>query len=274
MATYVIGDIQGCASAFFELLDKCRFKAGEDRLWIAGDLVNRGPDNLSVLRYLSAMPSDQLVVVLGNHDLHLLAVANGGKKRAKKDTISDVLEAPDGEQLLNWLRHQKLAFAEQNFVISHAGIPHIWSVDKALQLAGEVERTLQGPAHKDFLSQMYGNRPDRWQEDLQGMDRLRAITNYFTRMRFIAPDGRLDFDAKEGLHSAPPGMQPWFNHPHNDDYTYIFGHWAALQGQTPHNKYIATDTGCVWGGCLTALRLEDEESFSVSCDASSKGPKV
>lgn len=265
MATYVIGDIQGCFDAFRILLDKISFAPEQDRLWLAGDLVNRGPDNLSTLRFIKNL-GDRALTVLGNHDLHLLGVEAGARKPNKKDTLDDIFAAPDRDELLEWLRHQPLIHREGPYVLSHAGIPHIWSSEEAANYASEVSQRLQEPDYRLFLREMYGNEPARWSGDLSGNERLRVIVNYFTRMRFIAPDGTLNFDEKKGSNEAPEGMKPWFDYPRHDADRYsvfLFGHWAALEGKTGKPKFIALDTGCVWGGELTALRLDDGQKFQV-----------
>lgn len=269
MSTYVIGDIQGCYRPFRALLNEINFKAGRDILWLAGDLVNRGPDNLSVLRFCSDM-SDHLRIVLGNHDLHLLATDSGARKPTRKDTMDDILQAPDKDQLLNWLRHQKLVYQHEHFCLSHAGVPHIWSTDQAQTLAGEVEAALSGPEYMTYLLSMYGNEPNRWDDSLDGWERLRVITNYLTRMRFIDPFGALDFAAKEKPENPPFGMEPWFNYPRRQEdegKVFLFGHWAGLEGYSGKERFEALDSGCVWGGYLTAYRLEDGRRFRVSHNA-------
>lgn len=265
MATYVIGDIQGCYLAFRALLDKIGFSATTDHLWLAGDLVNRGPDNLSVLRFCRSL-GERIRVVLGNHDLHLLAADAGVRKVGRKDTIQDVLNAPDKCELLDWLRHQDLLIFEGNLCMSHAGVPHIWSCERAQQLASEVEQALRGPQSDLFFQNMYGNKPSCWEEALEGWTRLRVITNYLTRMRFISAKGTLDFDAKEEAYPPPKGKLPWFDYPRPEqdtDLHFLFGHWAALEGETSSPQYHALDTGCIWGGRLTALRLDDMQRYSV-----------
>lgn len=267
MSTYVLGDIQGCAEPFFELLKKAKFKPKKDTLWLAGDIVNRGPDNLSVIRYLKKL-GDAAVVVLGNHDLHLLATASGVRVASKKDTIQDILEAPDRKQLLKWLRNRPLLHKEKNFVMTHAGIPHIWSVKEAASYAREVEAVLQSKERDDFYIAMYGDEPERWDPSLTGMERLRVITNYLTRMRFCKVDGTLDLNLKNGIDTTPADFLPWFQIPRTSSKkkTLLFGHWAALCGETNVDHAIALDTGCVWGGELTMLRLDDGKRLCVSCD--------
>lgn len=265
MATYVVGDIQGCFDALRRLLDNAGFDLAHDHLWSVGDLVNRGPDNLSTLRFFRDL-GERGQVVLGNHDLHLLAVEAGARKSGRKDTLQDVLQAPDAEELLNWLRHQPLLHRSGPYVLSHAGVPHIWNTAEADSYTSEVTAQLRQPDYRDFLQHMYGDQPDRWSAQLAGWDRLRVIVNYFTRMRFIGMAGNLDFAAKESAEEAPAGMRPWFDYPRQDTdrYTvFLFGHWAALNGKTGKPRFIALDTGCIWGGHLTMLRLDDGVKFQV-----------
>ncbi|MDY7115479.1 symmetrical bis(5'-nucleosyl)-tetraphosphatase [Halomonas sp. SSL-5] len=268
MTTYAIGDLQGCHAEFVALLDTLSFDPRRDRLWLAGDLVNRGPASLACLREVEALGSAARTV-LGNHDLHLLAVARGGAALKRKDTLDDILAAPDRERLLDWLQSRPLLVREtlggQDTLMTHAGLLPRWSPDRATTLAAEVEQVLGGAAAGSFLERMYGNAPDQWRDDLDGIDRLRAIVNVFTRMRFIDAEGRLDFAAKEGLDSAPAGFAPWFRYPRGDATRLVFGHWAALQGETPGSRVnaCALDTGCVWGGSLTALDLVGGERISV-----------
>ncbi|MFW6344968.1 MAG: symmetrical bis(5'-nucleosyl)-tetraphosphatase [Halomonas sp.] len=267
MTTYAIGDLQGCHAEFVELLETLDFNPGRDRLWLAGDLVNRGPASLACLREVMALGA-AATTVLGNHDLHLLAVARGGARLNRKDTLDDILAAPDREVLLDWLQSRPLLVQErrdQQVVMTHAGLLPQWSVTQAAGLAGELEALLGGEGAGAFLERMYGNVPACWRDDLDGLDRLRAIVNVFTRMRFIDAAGCLDFAAKEGLDSAPAGFAPWFQYPRGDDPWLLFGHWAALQGETPQRRVRAEalDTGCVWGHRLTALNLESGQRVSV-----------
>jgi bis(5'-nucleosyl)-tetraphosphatase (symmetrical) len=268
MATYAVGDIQGCLAPLKRLLDKVEFEPGRDCLWVAGDLINRGPDSLTTLRFIRQLGASTRIV-LGNHDLHLLGVAFGERKLGRKDTIDPILKAPDRDELLHWLRHQPLLHhdADLGYVMTHAGIPPIWTLDEAKARAKEVEQALQGEHHAEFFSHMYGSTPEIWRNDLAGWNRLRIIVNYLTRMRFCSPDGRLDLKAKQGIDSAPPGLAPWFSHPNHRcrDQKILFGHWAALEGKTGTPNAIALDTGCVWGNALTMMRLEDGEMFSTSC---------
>ncbi|MFC3284703.1 symmetrical bis(5'-nucleosyl)-tetraphosphatase [Litchfieldella rifensis] len=260
MTTYVIGDLQGCHTEFLVLLDRLAFDPARDRLWLVGDLVNRGPDSLACLRQVMAL-GDVAQVVLGNHDLHLLAVARGGAELKRKDTLTAILEAPDREALLDWLQSRPLLVTEDDWVMTHAGLLPQWSLPQAVALAKEVGQRLAGESSGAFFEQMYGNEPACWRDDLDGIARLRFIVNAFTRMRFIDARGRLDFSAKEGLESAPPGFAPWFTYPRCDDPRILFGHWAALGGRTPASRVRAEalDTGCVWGGSLSALNLATGE---------------
>lgn len=269
MATYAIGDVQGCFEPLQRLLASIQFQPEHDCLWFAGDLVNRGPQSLEVLRFIKNLPHKK--VVLGNHDLHLLAVHYGGHSLKKHDTVQDILAAPDCDELLTWLRQQPLVVTsdDQQWCMSHAGVPPCWTVQQALARSQEVERCLKGEQATAFLSLMYGNYPDRFAESLTGMDRLRVIVNYLTRMRFVGVDNELDLLSKEGVGTAPVGFTPWFSLPRNSTPTkLLFGHWAALEGVTDQPDIIALDTGCVWGGKLSALRLDDESLFHVDASPS------
>lgn len=270
MATYVIGDIQGCARPFKALLEKVRFEPGADRLWLAGDLVNRGPDNLEVLRTVKDL-GEHALTVLGNHDLHLLGIAYGVRELGRKDTCQDVLNAPDADDLLQWLRKRPLLHLEDDTVLTHAGIPHIWTVAQAASYAQEVEAVLRGDGIKEFLTRLFRKKPLKWSDDLIGIRRWRTIINYLTRMRFVGADGTLDYDAKGGPEDPPANMRPWYEYdrlPQDAGYRFLFGHWAALEGSTGSANRIALDTGCVWGGCLTMFRLEDAQRFRVDCSNS------
>lgn len=268
MATYAIGDIQGCLPQLVELLEQINYQAENDRLWFAGDLINRGPASLETLRFIKSL-GDSAKVVLGNHDLHLLAVAHGHGDLKRKDTLAEILMASDRDELMNWLRNQPLCHydSQLNTVMTHAGIPPCWDLDKTLSLATEVEEKLKSDTVDDFFAAMYGNTPRKWSDDLTGMDRLRAITNYLTRMRFCDENSKLDLKSKEGINTAAKGYAPWFHYPAQlpENCHIVFGHWAAIEGITHQDKIHALDTGCVWGGSLTALRLEDRQRFSTSC---------
>ena len=271
MTTYAVGDLQGCLQPLQCLLQEVAFDPAKDRLWLVGDLVNRGPQSLETLRFLYAM-RDSLICVLGNHDLHLLAVAQNIERLKKADTLQEILDAPDRDDLLDWLRRQKLLHydAERDCVLVHAGIPPQWTLAKALKRAAEVEAALQDDLRLPlFLDGMYGNQPTLWDKDLQGVTRLRVITNYFTRMRFCTSEGALDLKSKEGLDSAPPGFAPWFSFPSRKtrQHKIIFGHWAALEGQCSEPNLFALDTGCVWGGSMTLLNLDSGAKHQCRCAA-------
>ena len=255
MSTYVIGDIQGCYKALRKLLKKLNFSASRDQLWCVGDLVNRGPDSLDTLRFLQDI-DDSVRIVLGNHDLHFLAIYEGCAPARTKDTLSELLKAKDCDQLSDWLRKKPLAHFDcldtengtENFLLVHAGIAPGWSVQKTLNLAAEVELSLIGKKYKIFLKNMYGDHPIRWHDELQGYERLRTITNYLTRVRFCDDIGSLRLDVKEGLCAAPKGFRPWYEFETvSEDTTLLFGHWAALEGRTGKPKVHALDTGYVLG---------------------------
>ncbi len=264
MAVYAIGDLQGCHKPFKKLLKKIGFERGVDELWLAGDLVNRGPDSLKCLRRAKKLKAK---IVLGNHDLHLLACYYSKHSLKKKDTLESIFEAEDCHELMEWLRRQPLILVdrERSIAMSHAGIPHIWTIENAIEYAHEVQEAIASDDRKvvkKYFKKMYGNTPELWSEDLKGHDRLRVITNYFTRMRFVKADGTLDLNNKEGLETAPSGFSPWFRQPMPHDWTVVFGHWAALEGVTGDPRFQAIDTGCVWGGKLTALNLDTMERTS------------
>lgn len=276
MATYVIGDLQGCYEALQLLLQKVSFEPTQDTLMFSGDLVNRGPQSLEVLRFVKTLP--HMKIVLGNHDLHLLAIHFGRIPSKKKDTLRSILEAPDREELLQWLRRQSLCYVNQdeNYALVHAGIANMWTLQKAEQLSREVEMLIQSEEFVSFAPQMYGNTPALWQEDLQGVARYRCIINYFTRMRYCYKDGRLDFDYKGPIAKKPENLIPWFQLPErkSQNSKIFFGHWAAIGGVTNQQNLIALDTGCVWGNRLTAIRLEDMKRFHVDCGFLCNSKKV
>ncbi len=265
MATYVIGDIQGCFNELDQLLKKICFDSAFDQLWFVGDLVNRGPDSLQVLRFVKSL-GNRAITVLGNHDLHLLAVATGVAKLHPNDTLDDVLKAPDRNDLLAWLRHQRLLYVQDGYMLVHAGLLPHWTVNQAQTLAHEVELALRRDNFADFFKHMYGNSPRDWSDDLGGYKRLRVITNALTRMRICTPQGEMDFKFKGEVEKIPEGYMPWFDLPKrkSKDATVIFGHWSALGLKVTPN-IIALDTGCLWGGALTAIRLEDRKVFQVAC---------
>lgn len=274
MATYAIGDVQGCYHAFQSLLERVAFNPDQDRLWLVGDLINRGSGSLEVLRWCY-QHQHNIQTVLGNHDLHAIAVAHGIRKPHRSDTLQTILNASDRDNLLTWLRHQPLMVANDDYVMVHAGLLPQWSVIEALSYAKEVEAVLQGEVYIDFLAHMYGNVPDRWHDDLEGYDRLRVITNVMTRMRVCKPVGALDFDFKGELADVPDGLVPWFDMPRRapSNQAIIFGHWSALGLQQRENLY-ALDTGCLWGGKLTAMCLETKAIHQASANKKDKPLKV
>ena len=267
MATYAIGDIQGSYHAFMALLSRLEFNPKQDKLWLVGDLINRGSGSLEVLRWCY-QHQDSIKTVLGNHDLHALAVAYGIKPAHKGDTLQAIIDAPDQLELLTWLRYQPLLLAENNYVMVHAGLLPQWTLAQALALASEVEAALQGENHLDFFANMYGSLPNSWREDLTGMDRLRIITNAMTRMRICTASGEMEFAFKGELPDIPAGYMPWFDVParQSSDATIICGHWSAL-GLKKRANIIALDTGCLWGGQLTAFCLETKQVTQIDCDA-------
>ncbi len=266
MATYAIGDIQGCYAEFEQLLQQFKFDPKQDRLWLVGDLVNRGTDSLQVLRRVKSL-GDAAITVLGNHDLHLLAVAAGVAELHHSDTLDEVLTAPDRDELLTWLRQQRMIHIQDGHILVHAGLLPAWTVQQAQQLAYEVERVLRGSDYVTFLGKMYGNTPHQWDDTLSGYSRLRVITNALTRMRICTTQGEMQFSFKGELTDVPAGYLPWFDVPHraSADATVVFGHWSAL-GLIVKPNVIALDTGCLWGGNLTAIRLEDRKLFQVKCN--------
>ena len=266
--TYLVGDIQGCFESLEALLAKVGF-SDADRLWCVGDLVNRGPDSLSVLRFARGLGA-RFACALGNHDLHFLAMVYGGHPHRASDTMEALLDAPDRGELADWLRHQPLLIESPpsrtggGWAVVHAGIPHIWTIGEARANAREVEAVVRGPGHAEFFRRMYGNEPALWRDDLEGMDRHRATVNYLTRMRLVDAEGRLEFGHKGALRDLPPGYAPWFSYPTQVEATLYFGHWAALDGATGRSRMVGLDTGCVWGRSMTAVRLEDGRTFSVA----------
>ena len=273
MATYAVGDIQGCFDSFRRLLDLCRFDPAADRLWLVGDLVNRGPRSLATLRFVREL-GDAAITVLGNHDLYLLMVAEGGAKfRARDDTLQDILEAPDCAELLDWLRRQRLCHTEGDYCLVHAGLLPQWTAARARELAMEVETVLQGSGFRDFILNLWGSEPASWSDELSGWPRLRVIVNAMTRMRFCTPDGVMEFKTKGELVKAPAGHLPWFDVPGrlSASAVLVTGHWSAL-GLRLSPNLLALDSGCLWGGHLTALRLEDRQVFQVDCSAGEAQP--
>jgi len=269
MATYAIGDIQGCYDDLLRLLEKIKFDSVTDTLWFCGDIINRGPKSLETIRYIKEL-GNNAVTILGNHDLHFLAVAYVTDKPSRHDTFSDILKAPDREELVNWLRSQKLFHydTELNISMVHAGIPPDWTVQDSIGYSAEMESVLQQNNPFDFFKHMYGNQPHEWNDTLTGWDRYRYITNVFTRMRFCDLAGRPDFKYKNDIGTQPEHLTPWFMHDNrltkNDEI--IFGHWSTLTNIKTENIY-ALDTGCLWGGQLTALKIEadDRQLIQVEC---------
>lgn len=271
MALYLMGDVQGCDGALGRLLDLIDFSPSRDRLVVLGDLVNRGPASLAALRRLMAL-DNAAECLLGNHDLHLLAVSLGVRKAHRSDTVADILQAEDRPALLDWLRQRPLALREQGVLMVHAGVLPQWSADQALALAGEVQAVLKSPEWGAFMHEMYGNQPDQWSDNLEGSDRLRLVINAFTRLRYCSPEGRMEFETKTGgLGHAPAGYMPWFDVPGRRTASDVvaFGHWSTL-GWLSRPDIISLDTGCVWGGALSAVRLgpdaQARELIQVRCE--------
>lgn len=265
---HLIGDVQGCALALQRLLAEIGFSPSRDRLVMLGDLVNRGPNSLGVLQLLAGFEG-AATCVLGNHDLHLLAVAHGARTLHKGDTFQDVLASPCCEAWLQWLRQQPLAHVEGGWLCVHAGVVPQWSCEQTLALAAEVHAVLRGPDLPAFLRVMYGNEPRRWHDELAGDDRLRFVVNTLTRIRFCSADGTLDFKTKEGANAAPEGMLPWFEvvGRRSANQPVAIGHWSTL-GLVNRPDLLAIDTGCVWGGALTAVRVDGgrRDVVQVPCD--------
>lgn len=266
MATYIVGDIQGCYDELIALLALAEFDQQKDELWVTGDLVARGPKSLQVLRYLKQIEAK---IVLGNHDLHLLATALGVHSIKEKDQTQAIFDAEDSQQLLNWLRLQPLLLEhpEHKFIMVHAGILPSWNIQQAKSLAKEVETILHGDNYKKLLKHMYGNHPTQWSESLTGIERSRYVINVFTRMRYCTLNGELEFKNKLApAQSHNPLLKPWFEiSPCEHDQPILFGHWAALLGQVDKKGLFALDTGCVWGNQLTMLRWQDKKRFALSC---------
>lgn len=272
---YLIGDLQGCCDAFDRLLARIDFSPSRDHLWLMGDLVNRGPQSLATLRRLHAL-GDAATCLLGNHDLHLLAVAHGVRPPHRNDTLDAILQAPDRPALLDWLRHQRMAVHEAGWLMVHAGVVPQWTREDTLALASEVEAVLRGPDLSAFLHEMYGNEPARWHEELTGTARLRFTVNTLTRLRFCTADGTMDFKTKDGAGAAPDGFYPWFDVPgrRTADTPIAFGHWSTL-GLLDRPTLLGLDTGCIWGGELTAARVDGatREIIQVNCEQAQKpGP--
>ncbi len=267
MSLVAVGDIQGCAASLDELL---AIIPADEPLVFVGDLVNRGPDSLGALRRVRALGS-RAVAVLGNHDLHLLAVAAGIRPLHEDDTMDDILAAPDSQELIDWMRMRPLAHVQEGALFIHAGLLPQWSLEQTLIHAHEVEEQLRAPNYREFLATMYGNRPVQWSEDLLGPDRLRCILNAFTRVRFLSLEGAMDLKLKGSIASAPPGWVPWFDHPQRATRgtPVVFGHWSTL-GLMVREDAIGIDTGCVWGGKLTAIAWPSRAVYQVPCPQSRK----
>lgn len=267
MSTYAIGDVQGCFDELQDLLKKINFNSAQDRLWFSGDLINRGPQSLEVLRFIYQLGAPHQIV-LGNHDLHLLASWVHGKSISSKDTLQPILEAHDGEALCQWLRHRPILVedTELGFMMVHAGVLPQWDITQIRKFAHEIEYTLRGDTYKDLLTNMYSNQDNHWDNNLSGLSRLRTLVNVFTRIRFCDDNGAMALTEKGELGTQSKNLQPWFASPTRKtrDQKIVFGHWAALEGKIlgEHNVF-SLDTGCVWGRSLRAMRLEDLQIFEV-----------
>ena len=268
MTRYAVGDLQGCLQPLECLLERVAFNPQQDQLWLVGDLVNRGPQSLQTLRFVKQL-GHCTRIVLGNHDLHFLAIAYGVASQSRSDTLTPILQAPDCNELVQWLRQQPLLYTDPSgdYTMTHAGIPPIWNLQQAKKYATEVETVLQSDQIEIFLRIMYGNTPDCWNEKISGWDRIRLITNYFTRMRFCTANGKLDLTHKEAT-IEDSDYSPWFSHPQQLTKTdkLVFGHWASLQGKVDAPNIYALDTGCVWGGSLTMMNLDNKDYYSCQCD--------
>lgn len=280
MSIYAIGDIQGCQNDLERLLDRVNFDPSEDTLWIAGDIVNRGPESLRALRFVRKL-GERVITVLGNHDMHLLAAAHDEEHPLRPgDTLAEILEAPDAAELLEWLRHRRFLHhdPELGYAMVHAGLPPQWDMDEALARSHELETVLQGPDHAAFFKAMYGNQPDRWDPALDGHDRHRFLVNCFTRMRFVDEDGHLDMATKCAPGEQPEGLIPWYAVPgrRTAEEHILFGHWstAGQARDADYSRYnvYPLDTGCVWGGALTAFRLDEDGGWiSIPCPGRDRG---
>lgn len=265
MAIYFIGDIQGCYSELRALLDKVNFNAATDQLWVAGDLVARGPDSYQTLKYLMSL-GDSVKAVLGNHDLHLLAIYAGIKKAKRNDLLTELLTAPDVDQLIEWLAQQPLLrkLPDENVYLSHAGISPQWTIAQAEEMAEFAHKKIASPKRNKWLARMYGEKPNDWQKAKSSEEKFRYTVNAFTRMRYCTKSGKLDFNCKQAPEFAPSSLKPWYLLATNQlqKVSWVFGHWAALMGQTQQKSLYAIDTGCVWGGYLTLLRWDDKKVFT------------
>lgn len=273
---YLVGDLQGCCNPFERLLQTIDFSPSRDHVYILGDLVNRGPDSLGVLRRLREL-DNAATCLLGNHDLHLLAVAHGVRKPHRSDTLDTILNAPDCEDWLNWIRQQRLAVYEHGWLMVHAGVVPQWDAAQTVALAREVEAMLAGPDVGEFLTRMYGNQPERWDDSLQGVPRWRCVVNSLTRLRFCSADGTMEFATKDGSDGAPEGFMPWFGVPgrRTEGTPVAFGHWSTL-GLINRDDLLALDTGCVWGGQLSAVRVDGatRELIQIDCPQAQKPGKA
>ena len=268
MTTYAIGDVQGCFDALQDLLTHIEFDADKDRLWFVGDLVNRGPQSLEVLRYVRSL-GDVATVVLGNHDLHLLMQSEGFGKANREDTLAEILAAPDRVELLSWLRGRPLFHRDGSWAMVHAGLLPSWSLAQAQTLSDEVSAALRAPNYKEFMANMWGSEPSAWSEDLSAWDRLRVVVNAMTRMRYVTLSGAMEFRApgsKAPPEQGPENCLPWFDAPArvSAKHLIVCGHWSAL-GLVDRTNLLAIDTGCLWGGALTAVRLDDRRIFCQPC---------
>src|SRR5574337_167770 len=267
MSIFAVGDIQGCYDELQQLLARIKVNPAEDTLWFTGDLVNRGPKSLDALRFVKSLDA-RAISVLGNHDLHLLALAAGVDKHRSADTLNAVLAAPDRDELLRWLRHRPLLHhdATLGFTLVHAGLPPQWDLATASACAQELEQVLRSADHAEFFRHMYGNQPARWSPELNGIERLRFIVNCFTRLRYVNADGDLDLASKGAPGSQPAGFMPWYTVPNraSANLHILFGHWSTVGEVKGHNVY-PLDTGCVWGGRLSALRLDGDDSGGWYC---------
>ena len=265
MNTYAIGDLQGCLLQTKSLIKKIQAVSPDAHLVFLGDVVNRGPSSLQTLRFVRAL-GDRATVLLGNHDLHLLAMAQGIRRIKADDPMNEILQAPDRDELLDWVRQRPLAWERDSHLFVHAGVLPQWSLAQSLALAHELEAVLRGPDWADFLREMYGDQPAKWDDGLAGVDRLRCIVNAFTRLRFCTAEGEMEFETTDSPDGAPPGFMPWFEVPGRmtEAATVVFGHWSSL-GLMLRRNLVALDTGCVWGGKLTAVRLADRSVLQVDC---------
>lgn len=269
---YLVGDLQGCADALQRLLARIGFSASRDHLFVLGDLVNRGPDNLSTLRQLRDLGASASCL-LGNHDLHFLAVAHGVRPLHRSDTLRDILDSPQREAWVDWVRQRPLALGAEGWLMVHAGVLPSWDLAQTLNLAREVETRLRGPDLRGFLQVMYGNEPSRWDDAIMGDDRLRLVVNALTRTRFLKADGALEFGTKHGPEAAHEGLMPWFDFPQRrtSGQPIAFGHWSAL-GLIDRPDLVALDTGCVWGGALSAMRIDGGRRELIQVDCPGHGP--